>query len=105
MIKAFSMLFMLFFLAVSLPVQAEQDIPSEAEAIKKDVEKEKSWWQKRQQRSDIFYPHKPHMDTMKEEGDACMLCHPYSKNTIHDEKALGTLEQINNEALEAICHD
>lgn len=105
MMKTFSMLLMSLFISVSLSVQAEKVASTEAEVNKTDVEKERSWWQKRHDRSDIYYPHKPHMDTMKDYGDACMLCHPYSKNKIHDEKDLKTLEQINNEALKSVCHE
>ncbi len=89
-------LLILFFMIFSLPVIADND---EVE------EKEKTWWELRNDRNDIFYPHKPHMEIMEQNGDACMLCHPFTKNTIHDEKILKPLSQINNESLEAICHD
>lgn len=109
MMKPFFILLMLPFLALtltlSLPVQAENNSASAVEIEEADVEKETSWWSKRQKRGDIFYPHKAHMDVMKNDGDACMLCHPFSKNTVHDEKTLKPLKQINNEPLEAICHD
>ena len=105
-------LLMLLLLMLPLVVQSEANAPPEA-PDKKDVlnkkessgKKEKSWWQIRQQKVDIFYPHKPHMNVMQDGGDACMLCHPFSKNTERDEKILAQLTQINNEALEAICHD
>jgi hypothetical protein len=100
---------LLVTLTLSFSVQAENgapsEAPSEAQVKKADVKKENSWWHKRQQRSDIFYPHKPHMDIMKNNGDACMLCHPFSKNNVHDENTLEQLRQINNEPLKAICHD
>ncbi len=106
-------------LTVSLSAQSEdkpsEDSPSaavEAEtAIEQKQGQEKSWWQRRQNRSDIFYPHKPHMDIMEKGGDACMLCHPFnaytaSKNNIDEEQQqLKSLREINNEPLEAICHD
>jgi len=114
MMKSFSILLILPFLFLTLSlsflVQAEDNTGSDAvvkkaEDKKSDVEKERSWWQLRQDRSDIFYPHKPHMGIMKKDGDACMLCHTFNKNNIHDEKILKPLNKINNEPLEAICHD
>jgi len=109
MIKLFSILlilpFLILTLVLSFSVRAEDNKSSVAETNKVDIEKEKSWWQLRQNRSDIFYPHKLHMDIMKSDGDACMLCHPFSSNTVHDEELLKPLAQINNEPLEAICHD
>ncbi len=99
--KPFSRLFMpsffILMLMLSFSVDAEDNAASEAEI--------KSWWELRQDRTDIYYPHKPHMDIMENDGDACMLCHPFSKNTVHDEDILKPLAQINNEPLEAICHD
>ena len=68
-------------------------------------EKEKSWWEKREKRPDIYYPHKPHMKTMKQGGDPCLLCHPFSKTDITDLKQIKPLSVIANEPLEAICHD
>jgi hypothetical protein len=50
------------------------------------AEKEKTWWEKRQTNQDIYYPHKIHMQSMNEEGDGCMLCHTFAKNTLKDEK-------------------
>ena len=97
MIKNF---LMLLLFSLSFSTQAEINETSDAE-----IKEEKSWWQLRQERSDIFYPHKPHINIMEQGGDACMLCHPFSKNNIHDEKKLKPLNQINNEPLEAICHD
>jgi len=91
-------LLIILLLCFSVFVQAEDSAAPTAE-------KDKSWWSKRQHSSDIFYPHKPHMDIMKSNGDACMLCHPFSKNNVHDEKFLKPLNDINNEPLEAICHD
>lgn len=85
---------------LAMPVSAEEKAAPEATA-----KKEKSWWQMRHEKQDIFYPHKAHMEVMADEGDACMLCHPFSKNTVTDEKILSRLTQINNEALQAICHD
>ncbi|MCK5889258.1 MAG: hypothetical protein KAG19_04890 [Methylococcales bacterium] len=42
---------------------------------------------------------------MEEEGDSCLLCHTFQKNTEHDEKKRKAINIIANEALEAICHD
>jgi hypothetical protein len=89
-----------FFLSVLLHLA----FPSNAEDSRPQ-EKEKNWWQLRHDRSDIFYPHKIHLHIMQENGDSCMLCHPFSKNTVDDKKILQQLNQINNEPLEAICHD
>ncbi len=69
-----------------------------------DIKKEKTWWQKRQHKEDLNYPHKIHMKTMLDEGDSCMLCHPFSSNLEPDEKKLNSLRKINNEPLKAICH-
>jgi hypothetical protein len=73
-------------------------------AMAQDSAKSKNWWEKRKARSDIFYPHNAHAEAMREEGDACLLCHPFSRNTITDEKKLGQLTVIANEPLQAICH-
>lgn len=70
-----------------------------------EKKKEKSWWEKREKRPDIYYPHKPHMEAMKQGGDPCLLCHPFSKTDITDLKQLKPLSVIANEPLEAICHD
>ena len=85
-----------------LSVSAQADNNGAAEPSQ---EKEKTWWQLRQDRDDVFYPHKPHMEVMADDGDACMLCHPFSKNKVRDKKILKRLSAINNEALEAVCHD
>ena len=69
------------------------------------AEKEKTWWKKRQTNQDIYYPHKIHMQSMNEEGDGCMLCHTFAKNTLKDEKQLKDLTIIANEPLKAICHN
>lgn len=65
---------------------------------------EKRWWEKREERSDLYYPHKRHFDVMKEEGDPCMRCHPFSGNTVTDLDILDKLNVIANEPLESICH-
>lgn len=72
--------FLILTLALSFSVQAENDTNSAAEVKKADVKKERSWWELRQNRSDIFYPHKPHMDIIKSDGDACMKDIDYLKD-------------------------
>lgn len=67
-------------------------------------EKEKSWWEKRYQRTDIFYPHNAHKAVMKEDGDACLRCHPFNGTDIRDVKRLQGLNIIANEPLQEICH-
>lgn len=66
---------------------------------------EKSWWQKRHERPDIFYPHNIHLQVMEQGGDSCMLCHPFSANTLVDSKQLQAVNLIANEPLAAICHE
>ena len=70
-----------------------------------DTEAEKNWWQKRQQRPDIFYPHNAHLEVMARQGDSCFLCHPFSPNRLTDPDRVKQLSVIANEPLRAICHD
>ena len=74
-------------------------------AFAMNEQKEKHWWEKRNERPDIYYPHKIHMKVMEKEGDSCLLCHPFSRNDVTDLKQLKALNIIANEPLEAICHD
>ena len=67
--------------------------------------KNKTWWEKRMQREDIYYPHIIHKQAMDQEGDSCMLCHSFSKNKLTDEQQLKALTTIANEPLEKVCHD
>lgn len=70
--------------------------------------KAKTWWEKRQdlsEQKDIYYPHNIHMTAMEDEGDACMLCHPYTANKIVDNDQLNTITTISNEAMKEVCHD
>ncbi|MBL7004651.1 MAG: hypothetical protein ISR69_11595, partial [Gammaproteobacteria bacterium] len=69
------------------------------------TEKEKSWWQQRHDRKDIFYPHKAHFAVMEKEGDSCLLCHSFNRNKVVNPKLLRSITTISNEPLEAICHD
>ncbi len=89
-----TLLSLLFVLAAS--VVAENPLPDE---------KEKTWWEKREQRSDIYYPHNAHREVMEQGGDPCLLCHPFSKNEVIDTESLKTLNTIANEPLAAICHE
>ncbi|MDD5036183.1 MAG: hypothetical protein PHE55_15645 [Methylococcaceae bacterium] len=64
-----------------------------------------AWWDKREHRSDIQFPHKAHLSILKEEGDSCLLCHTFAKNEVTDPKQLKPLETIANEPLKAVCHN
>jgi len=68
-------------------------------------EKKETWWEKRNKRPDLYYPHNLHMDVMEKEGDSCFLCHPFTANKITDLEQLKKLTVIANEPLEAICHE
>ncbi|MCF6257004.1 MAG: hypothetical protein L3J98_11015 [Gammaproteobacteria bacterium] len=68
-------------------------------------EKKETWWEKRNKRPDLYYPHNVHMDVMEKEGDSCLLCHPFTANKITDLEQLKKLTVIANEPLEAICHE
>jgi hypothetical protein len=65
----------------------------------------RTWWEKREGRPDIYYPHNVHLEVMKEEGDSCMLCHSFEKTDIADPKRLAPLNAIANEPLKAVCHN
>ncbi len=67
-------------------------------------EKDKSWWEKRHQRTDIFYPHNAHQAVMKADGDTCLRCHPFNGTDIRDIKRLQAINVIANEPLREICH-
>lgn len=96
-------LLLLLLSLFTLPVAAEQ-VTLEKE-VTGDPKEEKSWWQKRDERSDIYYPHKAHFDAMEKEGDSCLLCHPFNKNSVADLEQFKKLNVISNEPLEAICHE
>ena len=82
------------------------DVPVTKKAVKKTPqEKEKTWWEQRNKRPDLYYPHNAHMDVMEKEGDSCLLCHPFNANKITDLEQLKKLTVIANEPLEAICHE
>lgn len=64
-----------------------------------------SWWEQRNKRIDLYYPHNLHSDVMKKAGDSCMSCHSFSANEIVDEEKLSKVNVIANEPLKAICHE
>lgn len=70
-----------------------------------ETTKEKTWWEKRNDRPDLYYPHNAHLELMEKEGDSCMLCHTFQANEITDLEQVKKLNVIANEPLEAICHD
>jgi hypothetical protein len=78
------------------------DIPTDSE---NDSSKKDSWWQKRHDRPDIFYPHKIHFKAMEQEGDPCLLCHSFGANRVVKPDDIKLITTISNEPLEAICHD
>jgi hypothetical protein len=67
--------------------------------------KAKTWWEKREDRKDINYPHNAHLQVMEEEGDSCMLCHGFGPSHGADVKTLKPLTTISNEPLKAVCHN
>ncbi|MBT4146908.1 MAG: hypothetical protein HOE45_08565, partial [Gammaproteobacteria bacterium] len=60
-----------------IPTVPGQEKQSQDQA---DQKKQETWWEKRDERSDIYYPHKLHYEVMEEEGDSCLLCHAFQKN-------------------------
>lgn len=63
------------------------------------------WWEEREERGELYYPHNAHREVMEAEGDPCLRCHPFSPNTIVDETLLEQVNTIANEPLMAICHE
>ncbi|MFK5986698.1 MAG: hypothetical protein QM479_14920 [Pseudomonadota bacterium] len=96
-----SYLFAIFLICNSVAISIS--IADENQVI--EIKKEKKWWHNRQENKDIYYPHNIHKQAMEEEGDSCMLCHSFAKNTLKNEQYLKHLTTIANEPLEAICHD
>ena len=87
-------LFMLLTLLASVTLAAGAQV----------APKEKKWWEKREERKDIYYPHNAHLKVMEQEGDSCMLCHTFAGTDLTDEKQLKLLTTLANEPLKAICH-
>ena len=67
-------------------------------------EEQKSWWEKRHERADLYFPHNAHLEAMQQGKDLCMACHPFNNNRITDLELLDSLQTIYNEPLEEICH-
>ncbi len=95
-------LLLIFGFIVFVPLLIAADIADEQAGEKVE---EKSWWQKRHERPDIFYPHNVHMEVMEKEGDPCLLCHAFSKTEVIQPEQIESLTRIANEPLEAICHN
>ena len=91
---------MRFFLLLKMAILSCSLFASDA--IQKETPE--TWWEKRHQRSDIYFPHNAHMEVMSQSSDVCMACHPFSANKITDLEQLESLQVIYNEPLEAICH-
>ncbi len=100
---------LLVFILMLLTFELSADeIKPDSDLYSQMVKKEKkseSWYKDRNERSDIYYPHKAHYEVMEEEGDSCLLCHSFQENTLNDEPNRKALNIIANEALEQICHD
>jgi hypothetical protein len=112
MIRFITIIFLLFTLSIvqaeSVSTKAENgiEVSKAADSVEKKLsdEKDKKWWKLREKRTDIYYPHNAHMQVMEEEGDSCLLCHPYTSNQIKTLPNLKELTVIANEALKPICH-
>ncbi|UZR30913.1 hypothetical protein [Methylococcus mesophilus] len=91
------LILVLLWAVVLAPLVGAGDLP--------DAVKDPKWWEKREKRTDIRYPHNAHMEVMDEEGDSCMLCHSFAPNAMADESKLKPLTTISNEPLKAVCHD
>ena len=92
----------LLFFSVQLTVYADDKTELVAvDGPKKTIH----WWEQRNKRNDIYYPHNAHDAVMKKGGDTCLLCHTFSKNRVTNLEQLKKLNVIANEPLEAICHD
>ncbi len=99
---------LLFFASIcffTLLISSMVFASSDSTDTKKIDNKKDSWWQKRHDRPDIFYPHKIHFKAMQKEGDPCLLCHSFSANHIVQLDDLKSVTTISNEPMEAICHD
>jgi hypothetical protein len=72
-------------------------------AVKADGQ-DNRWWQQREKRGDIYYPHNAHLDVMKQEGDSCLLCHSFNKTGLTKPEQAKQVTLIANEALKPICH-
>lgn len=91
-------------MAAEPEVLAAQARPAAEQALR-EAGREPTWFEKRDKRRDIYYPHQAHFKVMAEEGDSCLLCHGFGPNTLTDKKQLKSLTTIANEPLRAVCHD
>lgn len=99
------LLFTLLLAMLVMPLSFAADGTSSTGMDKAGQKKEKSWWERREQRRDIYYPHKLHIEAMEKGSDPCLRCHPFNSNNVTDVKQLKTLNVIANEPLKAICHE
>jgi len=106
MIKIPFWIFFILIIQMTCYAGDQSNLSSETK-VKKNEQQEKklTWWELRNTREDIYYPHNIHDPIMKKEGDTCMLCHTFNKNKVTDLEQLKKLNVIANEPLEAICHD
>ena len=97
----------IFLVGLSHAGENQQSLNTQHATTIKDIaaEQKEHWWEKRQQRADIYYPHNIHKKIMESNGDSCLLCHAFSRNVILDKSLLSDVTVISNEPLEAICHD
>jgi hypothetical protein len=101
----YRLVLLLFLWVVGLmgPGLVADDSPTPAPAAK--TTRAPTWWEKRDKRADIHYPHQAHFQVMEKEGDSCLLCHGFGPNTLTDKKQLKPLTTLANEPLKAVCHD
>jgi len=101
----YRLVLLLFLWVVGLmgPGLVADDSPTPAPAAK--TTRAPTWWEKRDKRADIYYPHQAHFQVMEKEGDSCLLCHGFGPNTLTDKKQLKPLTTLANEPLKAVCHD
>ena len=66
---------------------------------------EPRWWEKRkEQRPELYFPHKLHEEAMEQSGVTCLACHPFNATRESDPATAAALAAVANEPLEAICH-
>jgi len=101
----YRLVLLLFLWVVGLmgPGLVADDSPTPAPAAK--TTRAPTWWEKRDKRADIYYPHQAHFQVMEKEGGSCLLCHGFGPNTLTDKKQLKPLTTLANEPLKAVCHD
>jgi len=105
--KLIHALTILFLLTTGLNLFAHADSLANGSQTNETLKTEnpvQTWWEKRNQQRDLFYPHNAHMEVMKENGDSCLLCHSFNKSSITNVEQQKQLTTIANEPLEAVCH-